>query len=99
MITQRAAPGSSARGMQAPEVAGGVPGEVEVEVGEGALHDAPHRLAEVRQEAAGGEVARAAVGGQQLGVVDVVVDGEVAEVEGGVAHPRVLPVDDPQAAV
>ncbi len=42
---------------------------------------------------------RAVVGAQQAlvgGLVEVVVDGQVAEVEARVAHARVLPVDDQQ---
>ena len=40
------------------------------------------------------------VGGEQrllVGLVELVVDREVGEVEVAVAHPRVLPVDDPEA--
>ena len=80
--------------------------EVEVELGDRRLHDAPHRLAEVGHEAH--ELERLAVcrpglaevGAEQrlaLRRVELVVDGEVREVEEPVSHPRVLPVDDPQA--
>ena len=88
------------------EVLVGVVGEVEVEVGEGALEDPPHRLAEVGHEPhqpQRGESGRRSAGwlevgveqGRLLALVELVVDGEVAEVEVAVPHPRVLPVDDP----
>src|SRR5256884_9756973 len=86
--------------LEALEVLVRVGAEVEVELGDPLLDDAPHRLAEVRHEAHQHErVAVAApVGGEELAlavVVELVVDGEVAEVEEGIAHARVLPVDDP----
>ena len=81
--------------------------EVEVELGDGLLEHAPHRLAEVGHEAHQAEVALvvgshlAEVGAQQLldrRVLELVVAREVGEVEEDVAHPRVLPVDDPDPA-
>src|SRR5947199_238142 len=74
---------------------------VDGELGDPLLDDAPHRLAEVRHEAHQHErVAVAApVGGEELALavlVELVVDGEVAEVEEGIAHAGVLPVDDPE---
>src|SRR5438876_12272686 len=76
--------------------------EVEVERREALLHDAPHRLAEIGHEAHQDEpVGVAATVGVEEGtlaaLVELVVDGEVPEVEGGISHARVLPVDDPQA--
>ena len=86
----------------------GVAPEVEVELRDGALDDAPHRLSEVGHEthqAQGSEVRGprlAEIGGQQepvLGDGEPVVDREVAKVEEEVAHAGVLPVDDPNPAV
>ena len=79
--------------------------EVEVQLGHGRLHHAPHRLAEVRHEAHELEcldVCRADVADvrleQHLALrrVELVVDGEVREIEEAIAHTRVLPVDDPE---
>ena len=91
---------------QPREVLVGVCGEVEVELRDRGLHDAPHRLPEVRHEPHQLEdapVARAQrpdVGLEQRVagfLVEPVVDAEVREVEEDVTHPGVLPVDDPQS--
>src|SRR2546421_1229635 len=77
--------------------------EVEVELGDRLLDDAPHGLAEIGHEAHQDErvVVVAAVRGEErvLGLlVELVVDREVPEVEERIAHAGVLPVDDPRAA-
>ena len=83
------------------EVLLGVAQVVDVELRARRLDDAPHALPErghQAHEAQPGEAA-AAVGLEQrdLGVgLEVVVGGEVREVEVRVVHPRVLPVEDPQ---
>ncbi len=93
--------GFSAVCLQPVEVLGAVAREVEVDVRDRLLHEAPHRLAKIRHEAhqdVAVEVG-SAVGREQLavaGVVQPVRDGEVREVEGGVTHAGVLPVDDPE---
>ena len=99
--------GVGARLRQPVEVLGRVAAEVVVELRYGRLDDAPHRLAEVRYEAvqlqrgAPAIIGRAAeVDGEQallLLVAELVVDGEVAEVEVAIAHAGVLPVDDVDA--
>ena len=80
--------------------------EVEVELGDPLLDDAPHRLAEVGHESHQGQRRRfldgslAEVAAQKLVVLlfgELVVDGEIRQVEEDVAHARVLPVHDPQA--
>ena len=80
--------------------------EVEVELGHGRLHHAPHRLAEVGHEAHELErLARLPRGHRRstpraalaLRRVELVIDREVREVEEAVTHPRVLPVDDAEA--
>ena len=72
------------------------------------LHDAPHRLAQVahdlHQPEAGQPAGRHRTEvrdeqGLVAGPVELVVDGEVAEVEVAVVHARVLPVEQPEAAV
>src|SRR2546429_9679688 len=90
--------------LEAIEVLVRVGAEVEVELGDPLLDDPPQRLAEVGHEAHQHErvAVVAAIRGEERTlavVVELVVDGKVAEVEEGVAHARVLPVDDPQAAV
>src|SRR5271166_2416322 len=92
--------------VQALEVRARVAVEVEVELGDLRLHDAPGGLARVGEDAhqrerGSASVGRgpAVVGAQQalvVGVGEVVVDGQDAEVEAGVAHAGVLPVDDQQ---
>src|SRR5271168_390499 len=96
-------------GAQALEVRARVAIEVEVQLGNLRLQDAPGGLARVGEDAHQRErraapVRRrfAVVGAQQalvVGFAEVVVDGQVAEVEAGVAHAGVLPVDDQQPAV
>jgi hypothetical protein len=82
--------------------------EVEVELRQRLLDDTPHRLAEVGHEPhhAQHRCVRlrpfAEVAAQQLVVgfgPELVVDREVREVEEDVAHPGVLPVDDPEPSV
>src|SRR5947209_17986899 len=85
------------RPLEALEVLVRIGAEVEVELGDPLLDDAPHRLAEVRHEAHPHErVAVAApVSGEELALADVVelvVDGEVAEVDEVTAPTRVLPI-------
>src|SRR5438552_1304971 len=78
--------------------------EVDVERADPLLEDAPHRLAEVRDDPHEGHP-REAVGRRGRAVValeqdrallggEAVVRAEVAEVEERVAHPGVFPVDD-----
>src|SRR5215218_8458062 len=79
--------------------------EVEVDLGDRGLHDAPHRLAEVGHDPHqpdGREApARAGLAPVALeqplvpGLVEAGGDRQVGEVEVAVAHARVLPVDDP----
>ena len=93
---------------EAIEVLRGVVGEVEIELGNPTLHQAPHRLAEVGHEPHqpyGGNVSRsllAEVGGHQHPVlidVELLVGRQVAQVEEAIAHTRVLPIHDPDLAV
>src|SRR5204862_7453265 len=84
------------RPLEPLEMLVGVRAEVEVELRDPLLDDAPHRLAEVGHEAHQDErvAVVAAVRGEEValgGLVELVVDGEVAEVEERVAHARVLP--------
>src|SRR5687768_11096654 len=80
--------------------------EVEVELRYPLLDDSPHRLAEVGHEAHEDE--RRDLRGSRLAEVflqqravlvlaELVVDGEVREIEEDVPHARVLPVDDADA--
>src|SRR5437764_2685419 len=118
MITTRARSGSSrGRGtqpllqagirrvsLQAREVVAGVAGEVEVELGNGRLHDAPRGLAGVRDEhhqaqrGTPARVGRVAEVRREKPIlrtlVKLVVDRQVAEIEETVAHARVLPVNE-----
>ena len=92
---------SVGRPLQAVEVRRRVPREVEVELRDALLDDAPHRLAEVGHEAhqrqRSGIAAAVTVEQRSLAVrIQLVVDGEVREVEVRVAHAGVLPVDDPR---
>jgi hypothetical protein len=82
----------------------GIAGEIEVELRDPLLDDAPHRFAEVGHEAhhrqrRGIRLARdAEVGAEEFLLVlclQLVVDREVREIEEDVTHARVLPVDDP----
>src|SRR5438445_8444463 len=94
-------------GLQPVEVLAPVALEVEIELGDLALHDAPRGLARIghhahqlqrRSSAVAGR--RSVVGAEKPlvgGLVEVVVDRQVAEVKPRVAHPRVLPVDDQDA--
>ena len=102
----RSKPASAALREEPVEVLVGVRDEVDVEGADPLLEDAPHRLAEVghdpHQEISAGQAAPGAhvavVGRQQDRVLvrrQLVVDAEVAQVEERVAHPGVLPVDDP----
>src|SRR5262245_9247289 len=83
------------------EVLGGVACKVEIEIGDPLLDKSPHRLTEVRHEPhqhVDLGVA-ATVGAEQrlvTGSIEPVVDREVRQVERGVAHAGVLPVDDPE---
>src|SRR3989304_5271399 len=90
------------------EVLLGVIAEIEVELGNAALQQAPHRLAHVGgnthelqarpvpiRRLAGVLVQEAAV----LAFIEIMVAGEVGQVEEDVAHPGVLPVEDAQRAV
>src|SRR5271165_2131634 len=96
--------GPADRGEQALEVPGRVTGEVEVEFRHSPLDDAPAGLARVGQDPhqfqrRAPSVGRSllVVGGEHAlvgGLVEAVVDRQVAEVEVRVAHARVLPVDD-----
>src|SRR4051794_27754436 len=105
--TTRARPGSS-RGrkpsLQALEMLSRIRGEVDVEVGARGLHEPPRRLAQVADDPHPVQVAEpvlvAEVRAQQRPVVGIrvgVVDAQVGEVEQPLVHPRVLPVDDPDA--
>ena len=92
--------------MEAVEVLPGVPLVVEVHLGDGQLHDRPHRLEERAHEphqpdrAEIGFVRRPGVPFEECPVValgEVMLHREVPEIEEDVAHPRVLPVEDPYA--
>ena len=81
--------------------------EIHVKRADALLQHAPHRLPKVgdhahqRQSSEALRAGRAAVVGRKEIVVliggQLVVDAEVAEIEERIAHPGVLPVDDPDA--
>ena len=94
------------RSAPSARVLGGVGGEVKLERRDPLLHDSPHGFAEVRHEAhqdqgrAGLLIDLAEIGREQfpvLFVAELVIDGEVGQIEEAIAHARVLPVDDADA--
>jgi ADP-ribose pyrophosphatase len=98
--------GVGRRPLKAFEVLVRVGLEVEAELRDALLDDPPHRFAKVgheAHEAEGGDVGRphsAEIGLEQRHVLvlpELMVDGEVGEVEEGIAHAGVLPVDDADA--
>src|SRR3990170_443639 len=90
---------------RALEVPIGVIAEVEVELRDAALQETPHRLAHVGGDAhqaqsgqpPGGRLAEVALQQQDiLRFVEIMIAGKVCQVEKGIAHSGVLPIQDAQ---